>query len=120
LRVRRVDQPLGFLEREEVELLRRHLHADARQNARYTGQMAAPTTDDLLAAIRRLPLDERLRLIEQAAHEAAEDTPKPAAVSTSPAHSLLGLMADDPDLVDRMCSIAYEARKTARMRAVDE
>jgi hypothetical protein len=81
--------------------------------------MAAPTTDDLLAAIRRLPLEERLRLIDQAAHEAAEDTPKPAAVSASPAPSLLGLMADDPDLVDRMCSIAYEARKTARMRAVD-
>jgi hypothetical protein len=82
--------------------------------------MAAPTTDNLLAAIRRLPLEERLRLIDQAAHEAAEDAPKPAAVSASPAPSLLGLMADDPDLVDRMCSIAYEARKAARMRAVDE
>jgi hypothetical protein len=37
--------------------------------------MAAPTFDELLAAIRRLPLDERLHLIERAAHEAAEDTP---------------------------------------------
>ena len=37
--------------------------------------------DELLATIRRLPLPERLRLIEQATAEAAEDTPKPAAVS---------------------------------------
>jgi hypothetical protein len=80
--------------------------------------MAASNTDDLLAAIRRLPLDERLRLLDQAAHEVEEDTPKPGPVSRAP--SLLGLMADDPDLVDRMCSIAYEGRETARMRAVDE
>jgi hypothetical protein len=93
---------------------------DTGENARYPVHMAAPTTDDLLAAIRRLSLEERLRLIDQAAHGAAEDTPKPAAVSTSPAPSLLGLMADDPDLVDHICSIACETRKTARMRAVDE
>ena len=36
--------------------------------------------DEILATIRRLPLQERLRLIERAANEAAEDTPKPAAV----------------------------------------
>jgi hypothetical protein len=83
-------------------------------------QMAAPTLDDLLAAIRRLPLDERLRLIERAAHEAAEDTPKPAQVSDSRVPSLLGLMADEPDLVDQMCSFVYQARHSSRMRAVDE
>jgi hypothetical protein len=84
------------------------------------GAQTPDQTRAMLAAIRRLPLDERLRLIDQASHEAAEDTPKPAAVSASPAPSLLGLMADDPDLVDRMCAIAYEAGKAARMRAVDE
>jgi hypothetical protein len=36
---------------------------------------------EILATIRRLPLTDRLRLIEQAALEVAEDTPKPAAVS---------------------------------------
>jgi hypothetical protein len=45
--------------------------------------MASPSPDDLLAAIRRLPLDERLRLIQRAAHEAEEDTPKPAPVAAS-------------------------------------
>ena len=51
--------------------------------------MADSTTDDLLAAIRRLPLDERLRLVDQAAREIGEDTPKPGPVSAAP--SLPGL-----------------------------
>ena len=83
-------------------------------------EMAAPTLDELLAAIRRLPRDERLRLIERAAHETAEDTPRPAPVGDSRVPSLLGLMADEPDLVDPMCSIVYQARRSARMRTVDE
>jgi len=37
--------------------------------------------EEILATIRQLPLPERLRLIERAAIEAAEDTPKPAAVA---------------------------------------
>ena len=37
--------------------------------------------DEILATIRRLPLPERLRLIERATLEVAEDTPKPAAVA---------------------------------------
>jgi len=37
--------------------------------------------EEILETIRRLPLPERLRLIERASLEAAEDTPKPAAVA---------------------------------------
>lgn len=37
--------------------------------------------EEILATIRQLPLPERLRLIERAAIEAAEDTPRPAAVA---------------------------------------
>ena len=118
--------------------------------------------DEILATIRRLALQERRRLVEQAANEAAEDTPKPAGVAerartlsvdellaarlTPPpgvgpvsledmdraiaegasgsrnasAASLLGLTADEPDLVDQVCSLAYEAHRTAHLRAVDE
>ncbi len=80
--------------------------------------MATLTIDELLAAIRRLPMDERLRLIARAAQDAAEDAAKPGAVRSVP--SLLGLMADEPELVDRMCAAVYEARATARMRTVDD
>jgi len=112
--------------------------------------------DEILATIRRLPLQDRLRLIERAANEAAEDTPRPAGVAPSklsvddliaarltPAAgvgpvsvenidhaiakgalgsgaSLLGLMGDEPELVDEVCSLAYEARRTAHLRAVDD
>jgi hypothetical protein len=78
--------------------------------------VVSPSTDEILAAIRRLPLDERRRLIERAVHDADEDTPKPPPVGAEPAPSLLGLMADDPELVDEMCSLVYQARTTARMR----
>ena len=82
--------------------------------------MATPSIDELLAGIRRLPLDERRRLIERAGREADEDTPKPPVVGQSSAPSLLGLMADEPDVVDQMCTLAYEARNGARMRSFDE
>ena len=40
--------------------------------------------DEILAMIRRLPLPDRLRLIERARQEADEDTPRPAAVKYAP------------------------------------
>lgn len=42
---------------------------------------AMAALDEILATIRRLPLPERLRLIERATLEVAQDTPKPAAVA---------------------------------------
>jgi hypothetical protein len=74
--------------------------------------------DELLAAIRRLPLDQRLALIERAGREASADTPQPPAVARGP--SLLGLMGDELELVDRVCAIVYESRATARMRGIDD
>ena len=84
--------------------------------------MATPNLHELLAAIRSLPLEERLQLIERATQEAAEDTPTPpaAGVATTSSPTLLGLMADEHDLIDRMCDMAYQARGTARMRVIDE
>jgi hypothetical protein len=86
----------------------------------YAAQVAISNVDDLLARIRSLPLEERLRLIERAAHEAVEDTPKPSNVVESRAPSMLGLMADEPDLVDEICALAYQARTLARMRSFDD
>ena len=82
--------------------------------------MSASTLDEILAAIRRLPLGERQRLIERAAQEVEEDTPRIAPARESSSPSLIGLMADDSDLVDQMCEAVYQARVTARMRALDE
>lgn len=45
---------------------------------RYTHPM---TADELLASIRRLPLPERLRVIQQAAKEAEADTRRPGNVT---------------------------------------
>jgi hypothetical protein len=36
------------------------------------------------------------------------------------AASLLGLMVDEPDLVDQVCSLAYDARLDGSLRDVDE
>jgi hypothetical protein len=83
-------------------------------------RVAISNVDDILARIRSLPLEERLRLIERAAHEAAEDTPKPPNVVESRVPQILGLMADEPDLVDEICALAYQARTQARMRSLDE
>jgi len=41
------------------------------------------TIDDILATIRRLPVSERLRLIDRATREVAEDTPKQPAVAAA-------------------------------------
>ena len=53
--------------------------------------MAAKNVDDLLAAIRALPLAARRALIERATHEAEDDTPKPGVVAAQAAAS-----ADSP------------------------
>jgi hypothetical protein len=80
--------------------------------------MATPSVDELLAAIRQLPLDERRTLIERATRDADNDTPKPPRAAEP--GSLIGLMSDEPEVVDEMCALVYEARKTARMRTLDE
>jgi hypothetical protein len=83
--------------------------------------MTAKTLDEILSEIRALPLAERLRVIERVAHEVAEVTPDAPAVSTGSAAvpSLLGLMEDEPELVDEMCALAYELRAEARARVTD-
>ncbi len=91
---------------------------DGRLVRRYTSVMAAPTIDELLAAIRQLPINERRALIDRATRDADQDTPHPP--PATPPASLLGLMADEPEIVDKMCSLVYDARQTSRMRTLDD
>ncbi len=64
---------------------------------------------DILEAIRALPRGERLRLVEQVIHELAED-------KAADGRSLIGLFADEPDLIDEVCRGAMEARERDRLR----
>lgn len=70
--------------------------------------------DDLVTAIRTLPISDRLRLVERVVRDAAADTRSSQAPT-----SLLGLMEDEPELVDQVCASALEARAKARLRRID-
>ena len=79
------------------------------------------TLDEILSEIRALPLGDQLRVMERVAHEVTDVTPNAPAVShgrTAP--SLLGLMEDEPDLVDEVCALAYERRAEADARETDD
>jgi hypothetical protein len=78
--------------------------------------MASLTSNELLAAIRRLPLEERARIIAQATRDVEDDTPSPPMAIADANQSLLGLFSDEPDLADAVCNFAYESRRSARMR----
>jgi hypothetical protein len=66
-----------------------------------------PDHEHLVAELAALPDSER-RAIVQAADEQARERAAGA--------SLLGLMADAPELVDDVCAHAYAERGAARMR----
>ncbi len=70
---------------------------------------------DILEAIRSLPRADRLRLVEQVIHELAESGEQPAADP----RAIVGMMTDEPDVMDRACELAMEARKKSRMRTID-
>lgn len=66
--------------------------------------------DEILQAIRALPVPERLRLIERVVHDLAEASADAQRPALEPA-SLLGLFADEPELIDDVCRMAMDARK---------
>ena len=73
--------------------------------------MSAQHAHQLLAAIRQLPRGERLRLVEQVVHDLAEEQ------APSPPDSIIGLFADQPDLIEE---VAQEAMQARERRARDE
>ncbi|MEQ9323433.1 MAG: hypothetical protein RIF41_29990 [Polyangiaceae bacterium] len=70
----------------------------------------------ILEALRALPREERMRLLDLAARELAEDDDVEPAGDPN---ALLGMMADEPELMDRMCEAAMQARSTSRMRSLE-
>jgi hypothetical protein len=73
--------------------------------------------DEIFQAIQGLPVRERLRLVERVVHELADTSTAPSA---SAAPALLGLFADEPDLVDEVCRMAMEARRRDPLRTGNE
>jgi hypothetical protein len=84
--------------------------------------------DQLVAAVRALPAAERLHVAKRVIDALDENDRrlvlKQAESATTPAPdqvpSMLGLFADEPDLVDEVCRIAYAARAAARLRTIDQ
>ncbi len=63
----------------------------------------------ILEAIRALPRPDRLRLLEQLVHEIAEDT-------VVDGRAVIGLFADEADLVEQVCRAAMAARERDPLR----
>jgi hypothetical protein len=62
---------------------------------------------EILEAIRALPREARVRLVSRAlADVASEPTGDPRA--------LIGMMADEPDVMDRVCELAMQLRGLGR------
>jgi hypothetical protein len=79
----------------------------------------ATDADQIFQAIRSLPVPERLRLVERVVHDLAEVSANERATTSQPAQepaSLLGLFADEPELVDDVCRAAMDARKRDPLR----
>jgi hypothetical protein len=75
--------------------------------------------EQLFEAIQRLPVPERLRLVERVVHELADvSTTQPQLALTEGQPSLLGLFADEPEAVDNMMRTVMENRRRSRLRDV--
>ena len=86
--------------------------------------------DQLLAAVRALPPAERLRVAQRVVEslpaeerlrvlpQAATSAPAPTPATRPP--SMLGLFADEPDLVDEVCRQVYADRATTQPRQLDD
>lgn len=73
--------------------------------------MSTEHAQQLLSAIRRLPRGERLRLIERVVHELAEEQ------EASP-DAVIGLFADQSDLIETISDEALQAREKDPLRLV--
>lgn len=72
--------------------------------------------DQIYDAVRTLTVAERLRLVERVVHDVLEASKS----QESPAgESLIGLFADEPELIDEVCRMAMEDRANRSLRVSD-
>jgi hypothetical protein len=75
--------------------------------------------EQIFEAIQRLPVPERLRLVERVVHDLADaSATEPQLPPTEGEPSLLGLFADDPEAIDDMMRTVMENRRRSRLRDV--
>lgn len=77
---------------------------------RYAHDMSTERAQQLLDAIRTLPRRDRLRLVERVVHDLAEED------RTQAPDTIVGLFADQPDLIEAVCEAAMEARERDPLR----
>jgi hypothetical protein len=90
--------------------------------------MTETQIDQLVAAVRALPSAERLRVAKRVIEglpaedrlRVLEQVVRPDSAPAASASSMLGLFADEPELVDEVCRKAYADRATAQPRQIDE
>ena len=73
------------------------------------------SVDQIYNAVRSLPVTDRLRLVERVVHDVLEASQE----QTAPGGTLIGLFADEPELIDEVCRMALEDRASRRLRASD-
>ena len=73
--------------------------------------------DDILEAIRSLSKEDRNRLADRLRRELGEESDSPAGL-IDPA-AIVGLFADDPDLIDEVCESAMQSRERDPLRVTD-
>lgn len=73
--------------------------------------------EDILDAIRSLSRDERNQLAKYLRRELGEEAPP--AVGAIDAGSIVGLFADDSDLIDEVCESAMLSRERDPLRLAD-
>jgi hypothetical protein len=74
--------------------------------------MSTERAQQLLDAIRELPRRERLRIVESVVHDLAEEDRGQAP------DVVVGLFADQPDLIEDVCEAAMQARENDPLRRV--
>ena len=75
--------------------------------------------EEIYSVARSLPLPDRLRLAERLVHDAVEASDKQPAPVGESEDSMIGLFADEPDLIDEVCRMAMDDRATRPLRASD-
>jgi hypothetical protein len=72
--------------------------------------MSTERAQQLLDAIRELPRGDRLRIVERVVHDLAEED------SGLAPDAIVGLFADEPELIEEVSEGAMQARETDPLR----